>query len=541
MTTGSSLTGAAPAGSSPTGPSPAGPSRRAVLVNACALPLLAGFAGLARAQSGSGLRFGPPQPFGFDWLKSEAKRLAAAPFADPPPRAADILDQLVYDAHNAIRFKPEMGLWAESGGPFPIQFFHLGKYFKSPVRLHTVAGGQAREILYSPDVFAFTKERWDEKLPRDIGFAGFRVMAPGGKADWLAFLGAAYFRSPGPSGQYGLSARGVAIDTAMPTAEEFPRFTQFWFAPVAGVPNAVAIYALMDGPSITGAFRMLAAKDAGVVIDIDCALYARKSMARMGIAPLTSMFWYGKNSRVADWRPQIHDSEGLALWTGTGERIWRPLNNPPAVRTSSFLDRDPKGFGLLQRDRNFENYQDDGVFYDKRPSVWVEPVGAWGEGAVQLVEIPTEEEIHDNIVAYWVPRAPAEAGSEWSFRYRLHWVDEEPYVPPLARVVATRTGLPGIPSQPRPPNRRKIVVDFEGGPVAGLSDTARGDIEVIVTAERGTVVNPFSHRVLGTKRWRAVFELAFADRNPVDLRAYLRMDGKPLTETWLWQYSPTPD
>jgi glucans biosynthesis protein len=523
---------------------PTGLSRRAVLANACSLSVFAGLAGLAEAQAetAGGLRFGAPQPFGFERLKAEAKRLAAAPFADPPPRAAEVLERLDFEDHNTIRFKNDHTLWGTGGGPYPVQFFHLGRWFKSPVKIHAVEAGQAREILYSPDYFSFTKLRWDQLLPRDLGFAGFRASGTVAGPDWLSFLGAAYFRSPGPFGQYGLSARGIAIDCAMPTPEEFPRFTQFWLAPVAGVPKAIAIHALMDGPSITGAFRIVAVKDQTVVMDIDCTLYARKDIARMGVAPLTSMFWFGKNSRMRadDWRPQVHDSEGLAIWTGAGERIWRPLNNPYAVRTSSFLDRAPKGFGLLQRDRNFENYQDDGVFHEKRPSVWVEPLGDWGEGAVQLVEIPTEGEYNDNIVAYWVPRPAVKAGSEWAYRYRLHWTADEPYPPATARVVATWNGLGGF-GENRPKNVRKIGIDFAGPAVETLPESARNDIEVIVTAERGRVIKPFSHRILGTKRWRALFELELADRNPVDLRAYLRMDGKPLTETWLWQYNPPPD
>jgi periplasmic glucans biosynthesis protein len=516
-----------------------GLSRRAVLLNACALPVLAGFSGTALAQGASPIRFGPRQPFSFEWLKSEAKRLAGAPFVDTPARAADVLDKLDYDDHNTIRFNADHGLWANGGGPFPIQFFHLGKWFKQPVSIYAVEGGDAREILYSPDFFTFTRTRWDERLPRDLGFAGFRVMTSP-KTDWLAFLGAAYFRSSGALDQYGLSARGIAIDVAMPTPEEFPRFTKFWLGPVAGVPNAVAIHALLEGPSVAGAYRMIAAKAGNVVMDIECALYPRKDIARMGVAPLTSMFWYGKNSRplAADWRPQIHDSDGLAIWTGAGERIWRPLNNPPTVRTSSFLDKDPKGFGLLQRDRNFESYQDDGVFYNKRPSVWVEPVGPWGEGAVQLVEIPTDDEIHDNIVPYWVPKAPVKAGSEWPFRYRLHWVAEEPFTPRLGRVVSTWTGMGGVYGQPRPKNKRKIVIDFEGGPIADLPESARDTVEVVVTPAGGTVDNVYSHRVVGTKRWRAFIDVAAAGREPVDLRLFLRLGDHTLTETWLWQYIP---
>ncbi len=515
-------------------------SRRQLMAAGALLPLLPLMAPAAGAQTGSTLQFGTPRRFDFEWLKGEAKRLAAAPYADPPARFADLLEGIDYDHYQRIRFRAERGLWAAGGGPFPVQFFHLGRFFKQPIRLHVVEGGEAREVLYAPDFFEFTGKRWDRELPADLGFAGFRVIAPGGKTDWLAFLGAAYFRSSGELDQYGLSARAIAIDTAMPTPEEFPRFTQFWLAPVPGNAKAVAIHALMDGPSIAGAVRIVAAKEKNVGMDIDCAFYPRKDIARMGVAPLTSMFWYGKNSRhlARDWRPQIHDSDGLALWTGTGERLWRPLNNPPTVRTSSFADRGPKGFGLLQRDRDFENYQDDGVFYHKRPSVWVEPVGDWGAGAVQLVEIPTDDEIHDNIVAYWVPAAPVKAGSDWPFRYRLHWVAEEPYPVPLGRVVAMRLGAGGVPGQPRPKNSVKIVLDFVGGPVASLPESARNDIKFMVETTRGTVGGIYTHRVGGTDRWRAFCDLTMAGREPADLRGYLRLGDRALSETWLWQYVP---
>jgi glucans biosynthesis protein len=258
----------------------------------------------------------------------------------------------------------------------------------------------------------------------------------------------------------------------------------------------------------------------------------------MGVAPLTSMFWFDETNRrqARDWRPEIHDSDGLALWTGAGEHIWRPLNDPPQLQVSSFVDNNPKGFGLLQRDRNFDNYQDDGVFYDRRPSVWVEPLEAWGEGAVQLVEIPTDDEISDNIVAYWLPKAPVKAGSEWIFKYRLHWLADEPYPPALGRVIATRVGRGGIPGQPRPKDKKKIVIDFAGGP---LEDRKKGDpVQLIVDAARGAIDGDYTLQVVGTRHWRAFFDIAVDGDAPVDIRAFLRYGDRPLTETWLFQFIP---
>ena len=513
-------------------------SRRQVLGGAAGLPLaaLALRPALAAAE---GLDLGEAQPFGFGWLRDQAKDLASKPYQPPVIRYADVLERIDYDAYQQIRFSPGHALWAaDDDGPYPIQFFHLGRFFKAPVQLHVVKDGQAREILYSPSLFTFGKADFAAQLPEDIGFAGFRVMDQGSKTDWLAFLGAAYFRSSGQLDQYGLSTRGIAIDTGLPTPEEFPRFTGFWFEPSATDPLAVVIYALMDGPSIAGAYRMECAKHDGVVMQIEAALYARGEIKRMGVAPLTSMFWYSETNRrqARDWRPEIHDSDGLALWTGAGERIWRPLNDPPRLQVSSFVDSDPKGFGLLQRDRNFENYEDDGVFYDRRPSVWVEPLEGWGEGVVQLVEIPTDDEISDNIVAYWLPKAPVKAGSEWNFKYRLHWLADEPYPPPLGRVIATRVGRGGIPGQPRPEDKKKIVIDFAGGP---LDDLKKGDrVQLIVDAARGTIDGDYTLQIVGTKHWRAFFDIAVDGDGPVDIRAFLRYEDRPLTETWLFQFIP---
>jgi glucans biosynthesis protein len=252
------------------------------------------------------------------------------------------------------------------------------------------------------------------------------------------------------------------------------------------------------------------------------------------------MYWYGENERMkaADGRPEIHDSDGLALWTGKGERIWRPLINPPRLVTNAFQDESPKGFGLMQRDRDFADYQDDGAFYNKRPGLWVEPKGDWGAGAVELMEIPTEDETQDNIVAYWRPRRPAQAGDHLSFDYRLYWQDSEPAYPSdIARVVATRLGRGGIPGQsPWPRDVQKFVVDFSGGPLGQMA--ARYDIAPVVSASRGTVDNAHLLKVVGTDRWRAAFDLKLEGNQPVDIRMFLRLGEKTLSETWLYQYFP---
>jgi glucans biosynthesis protein len=354
------------------------------------------------------------------------------------------------------------------------------------------------------------------------------------RTDWIAYLGASYFRSADPFNQYGLSARGIAIDTVGASAEEFPSFTAFWLEQAPG--EALVVYALLDGPSVAGAFRIAHRRSsAGLVQDIEAELHFRARVATLGLAPLTSMYWYGRTDRAPadDWRPQIHDSDGLAIWTGAGERIWRPLSDPPRVMANAFVDRAPRGYGLMQRDRAFDDYQDDGAFYDRRPSAWVEPLGDWGPGSVQLVEIPTASESEDNIVAFWTPQAPVGAGQSLAYRYRLHWTDEEPAPPGVACVVATRQGRGGRPGQPPTPGARKIVVDFAGASLAGL--TRQSGVTPVVSSSLGEVLSPVAYPVEGQARWRLMFDTAAPAGQVVNLRAYLRRGPDALTETWIGQ------
>jgi periplasmic glucans biosynthesis protein len=483
---------------------------------------------------------GPMQPFDFERLRAAAREMAMKPYSETPIRDAELLHTIDFDAYQKIRFRSERSLWADGKGPYTIQCFHLGRYFKQPVKIYLVEGRQAREVLYSSDYFSFGDPTLAKKLPANLGFAGFRVMHKDGESDWLSFLGASYFRSAGELNQYGLSARGIAIDTGLMDREEFPRFTRFWLEPSSKDPAALVIYALLDGPSITGAYRIEASKGQGVVMTVRAELFARTDIERMGIAPLTSMFWFDTHNRhvATDWRPEIHDSDGLAIWSGTGERIWRPLNNAPSVQTNTFYDNNPRGFGLLQRDRSFANYEDDSVFYERRPSVWVEPLGPWGEGGVQLVEIPTDDEIYDNIVAYWLPQKPVTAGSEWSFQYRLYWLADEPAsLPSVAKVVATRTGQGGVAGQiPRPKEKRKFVIDFAGGQLEGLAK--QDPVQATTTTSRGTIDDMSVFQVVTTKKWRVRFDLNVDGDEPVDLRCFLRLGDQALTETWLYQYLP---
>ena len=514
--------------------------RRTLLAAGASLVAALRLAGTGALAASAGPRLGAPAPFDFDRLKRTAKALAGGAHVPAVSAAPEALQAIDFDMVQKIRFRRARALWADDGTPFPVAFFHLNRYADLPVNIHVVSGGTAREVLYAPEYFDYGATGLGPRLPGDLGFSGFRVLnRRPGETDWLAFQGASYFRSSGALDQYGASARGIAVDTGLDKPEEFPRFSAFWLEGAPADADRVTIYALLEGPSLTGAYRIVAAKQEGVTTEVHADLFPRKAIRRLGIAPLTSMFWYGENNRhiAKDWRPEIHDSDGLALWTGAGARIWRPLINPPAVQTSVFRDRSPRGFGLMQRDRVFDHYQDDSVFYDRRPSLWVEPLEDWGPGAVHLLEIPTDDEIYDNIAAYWQSDREVVGGESLSLGYRLHWVAAHPRPPGgVARVVATRIGHGGVPGAKRPPDHKKFVVDFEGGPLDDLE--RRYDIEPVVTLSRGRTENPYVVQVVGTRSWRAVFDIDIPGKEPVEMRCFLRLGDKVLTETWLYQYHP---
>lgn len=497
--------------------------------------------GLARAQQ-SAPALGEAQPFSFDILKETARALAAQSYQPAEIPDADILDQIDYDRHNQIRFREDRALWRDQGQRTPVEPFFPGTYFRQPVRIHAVENGQAREMPFALDLFDIPEDNPARRLARTKGFAGFRVKDPNSRLDWMAFLGASYWRTSGYSGQFGLSVRGLALDTAISGPEEFPSFTRFWLEPQDD--GSFTAYALLESPRATGAYRITSQRDNGIVQDVTATLWLRGDVERLGIAPLTSMYWYGKNNRftAGDWRPEIHDSDGLEILAGNGERIWRPLNNPPRTMVNTFATPAVQGFGLMQRERNFEEYQDDGVFYEKRASVWVAPQGDWGDGTVTLVELRTDDEIHDNIVAFWQPGQGATAGSSHDIAYRLTWLEDSPVAPSAARFVATRLGMGGVPGRPRPPGVVKVVCDLEN---RGLEGLGRGDgVDLDVTASRGTTGNISVYPVVGTDRWRAMFDLDFStvpdiDDTPIDLRAFVHLAGAAKSETLLLQLFPS--
>ncbi|HEX5867793.1 MAG TPA: glucan biosynthesis protein G, partial [Beijerinckiaceae bacterium] len=373
---------------------------------------------------GQGSAAPPPNPFRFEDVVRRARDLAAVPYDAAVPPLPPPLAQLDFDAYRDIRFRPDRALLGGAGGPFRMHLFHLGFLFQRPVTVNVIRDGVPTPVPYQPQLFDYGRTKIERPLPINVGFAGFRLHYPLNDPrvfdELIAFLGSSYFRFLSRGQRYGLSARALAIGVDGET-EEFPFLREFWVeAAPAGAERAV-IYALLDSASVTGAYRFEVYPGAETTLDVAATLFPRRSIAAVGLAPLTSMFYEGENDRrgADDFRPELHDSDGLLLHTGSGEWIWRPLHNPAKKWISAFVDNNPRGFGLVQRDRTFENYQDLEAHYHQRPGYWVEPTGQWGEGFVKLVEIPTGNETHDNVVAYWQPKQPYEPGQEIAFSYRM--------------------------------------------------------------------------------------------------------------------------
>lgn len=481
-----------------------------------------------------------PAAFGFDDVQRLARERAAHPYVDRQAPLPDSLTHLTYDQYRDIRFVPERALWRDQA-LFEVQFFHRGFTYRRRVNITEVApDGSLHPVRYDPADFDFGRSvRRPRNLPRDLGFAGFRVHYPLQRPDYkdelIVFLGASYFRVLGRDQSYGASARGLAINVATPTGEEFPYFTDFWLVKPPSQQRTLTIYALLDSPSLTGAYRFEVRPGGTTDVEVTGTLYPRKSVDKLGIAPLTSMYLFGGNSSLAvnDFRPEVHDSDGLLEQTGGGEWLWRPLVNPHMLRVSSFSDEHPRGFGLDQRDRAFTDYQDEEAHYQQRPSYWVAPLGDWGRGRVELVEIPSGEEIHDNIVAYWVPETRLTPGKPFNFSYLLSAYLYSPLWPPGGRVVATRTASLGAHSGD---NSRRILVDFWGGDLTLLQGSQ--PVQAQLSVHNGDISNVTVQRLAEDGVWRVAFRLTPKGTQDVDLRCYLTLYGEALTETWTYLYTP---
>jgi periplasmic glucans biosynthesis protein len=486
----------------------------------------------------------PSEPFTFETVQRLAQDRAAKPYRERSSKLPEVLAKLGYDQYRDIRFRRTSALWYDHA-MFEVQFFHRGFTFDRRVNIYEIVGNQLRAVPYNPAMFEFGKLVPPVKLPAELGFAGFRVHfplnTPTYKDEVLVFLGASYFRVLGRNQLYGLSARGLAINTANESGEEFPYFTDFWLVRPEPEQRSLTIFAVLDSPSVTGAYQFELRPGSTTQVQVTGELYPRRAIEKIGIGALTSMFLYGENStgrHFDDYRPEVHDSDGLQTQTGAGEWAWRPLVNPHTLRVNRFMDEHPRGFGLVQRDRDPTHYQDPESYFYLRPSYWIEPLGDWGKGGVELVEIPTDEEIHDNIVAYWVPEAPVQPKKPIPFSYLLYAYSHSNQRPPGGRVVSTRTGaIPAGTNGQAVQGVRRMVIDFAGGDLDDLY--AAQPVQAQITSNGGEVEDVTVQRLPQSAIWRVAFKLKPGSEKPVDLRCYLTLYGEALTETWTYLWKPT--
>ena len=484
-----------------------------------------------------------PGEFSFAALRQKAKALAETPYKKPAELPAGKFRGLDYDEYRDIRFKPAEGKWSKKKLRFDMQLFHAGGMFTAPVKINEIVKRKAVPLAYHPEYFDYGKNEIsqdDFEEVKDGGYAGFRLHYPLNSLDYydevISFLGASYFRALGQGHKYGLSASGLAIDTALMKGEEFPMFTEFYVERPRRNAHEIKIYAVLDSPSVAGAYCFKLKPGKETLMDVDAALYFRQTVEKLGIAPLTSMYLFGENTknRFDDYRPEVHDSDGLLVHNGAGEWLWRPLDNAKFLRVSSFEDNNPQGFGLMQRDRQLAHYLDFEANYHERPSLWVEPRGEWGKGTVQLVEIPSQQEIHDNVVAYWIPAEKVEPGREYRFKYRLHWADGAPGDDAEAKVYATYTGIGGVMGV-LGNTGRKFAVEFTGRTLR--RDFGNGDLSLDLSASEGKIERAHLEYNTETKGVVAYFDFE-PNGKTSELRLALKRGEEVISEVWTYQWLP---
>jgi glucans biosynthesis protein len=511
-------------------------NRRTLLVG-----IVAASSALAPAMAQQSAEPAKPAPsFGYDDVVKRARDLAGAPFDAQIPALPDSLARLDFDAWRDIRFKSDK-LLLEAGGPFRLELFHLGHLYKRPVTVNILRDGLTLPVPYAANLFDYGRNKIDGALPINLGFAGFRLHyplnAPHVMDEVIAFLGASYFRFLGRGQRYGLSARGLSIGAG--GQEEFPFFREFWIeSPAPGAERAI-VYGLLDGESATGAFHFEIYPGMDTSVEVTATLFARKAIPALGMAALSSMFLAGKNDHRFDddFRTELHDSDGLLIHAGSGEWIWRPLSNPVTPALSAFLDKDVRGFGLLQRDRSFEHYQDLDLAYELRPSYWIEPREGWGEGQIGLVELPTSDETNDNIVAAWTPKETLAAGRSITFGYRITALMNDARLTPGARAISTYRTRPRAlgSAEILAPGATRFLIDFSGGELSYfLSDPSL--VEVVPTTSAGKIIRSFLAPNSHVRGFRAAIDIQIDPGQSCDLRVFLKGANRALTETWTFPW-----
>lgn len=487
------------------------------------------------AEPQQGVEAQPLKPFDFEDVAAMARDLAAKAYSYRDADLVGSFGNLTYDQYRGIRFRRDRDPWAGSRD-FAMDLLPPGAIFHEPVDISLVDDGVVIPVKFDPHMFEFDPAQFpdgvDYETIGNMGFTGFRLRTPLNRPDvmdeFVVFQGASYFRAVARGTLYGLSARGLAIGTGSAEGEEFPLFRGFWIHKPNPRDRYVRIHALLDSRSVSGAFEFRITPGAETVFDTRVALFPRQDMRTAGIAPLTSMYWFGPTdrNRVDDYRPAVHDSDGLQMLSGSEQRLWRVLSGHSTLQSSAFMDVDPLGFGLAQRARAFDAYQDAEARYELRPSAWIAPQEGWGKGTVSLVEIPVQNEFNDNIVSFWQPAEPLKAGERYDFNYMLSFAAEPPDSAPIARVVETMSGQSINNS-----SARTFVIDYDLG-LFGSDDP----VPQIKTSS-GSIGHSYLLRLPEQGRMRLAFEYIPEGAKLADLSAVLNGPEGSLSETWIARWT----
>lgn len=492
------------------------------------------FVGAALAQTApQSFALGAPSPFQPSAVVDAARALSKQPFKPIPADLAAPFHNLSYEQYAAIHGKDGTALWLNENLGFALEPLHRGFIFSSPVEINIVSQGQSRKLIYDQALYDFGK------LPvrvnvGDIGFSGFHILTPldgSGFADTARFQGASFFRARAQGQNPGTMARALSIKTADPRGEEFPTIRTFWIEKPNLAQNMLIVHALLDSESVSGAYRFTLRPGKATIIDTECSLFPRTNVDNFGLATMGATVLSDAiyRRRADDVRLTLAEIGGVQMSTGKGEWIWRPASNRDTLQISTFVDEHPRGFGFLQRNRAFDRYEDDHEHWELRPSLWIEPIGDWGAGGVQLIEIPSDSESNDNIIAYWRPHEPLVAGTETSVAYRQFWCWYPPEQPALAIVTDTRSGRGSTG------HRRRFLVEFTGDP---LGDPRQSQaVQPRLTASPGTIVSIQQFPLPETKVYRVLFELDPGSESASEMRLVLEAAGKPISETWLYRWT----
>ncbi len=486
----------------------------------------------SRPVAGPGVLLADPVDFGPGAVADLARELAKHPFKPISSDIPDPFKSLSYDQYYDIALKGEARVWSEESVGFVLEPLHRGFQYNNPIQLNLVADNKAYRLIYDTKLFDFGKLKPAANLG-DIGFSGFRILAPqGGQGlgEIASFQGANFFRAQAEGQVSGLLARALALKIGDPKGEETPVFRSIWIEKPSLVAATLVVHALIDSDSVAGAFQFTIRPGEATIMDTECTLFPRTTIDNFGLATMsaTHLLGFMDHKKFNDYRPNVSEVCGLQMLTGAEEWVWRPVTNPGTLQISSFSDNKPRGFGCILRDRDFEDYDDEDNHWEKRPSLWIEPLGDWTEGVVQLIEIPSQSDVNDNILCFWRPKDPLKAGTEVSFAYRQFWCWDPPQRPDLARATHSHSGENG--------KRQRFFVEFTGD-ILGNADLTNA-ITLTLTAGTGSITMKKTFADPDRKTFRVLFELDPSNADSSELRLLLQANGKSVSETWLYRWTP---